>query len=802
MYIAFFLVSAALGALQILEMRILSFSAWHYFAYIIIALAITGSAAAGAFFPVKNIKSGDLRRFLSIFSLVFGAAVFLSVYLISKIRLDALMSDIIAQTAALAAGSAALSVPSFCLGAVSVCIYSAFKDKIHRFYAVSLTGGAIGSLAALPLIDFCGAEAATFVIAFMPFAAAFLFADNKSKSLRFLSAGASVLFILCAVFISGEILEFRPAGSKILAGLLRDHMAKIESSRWDRNGRVDVTVSDKPFNLFNYFPGIKSSVVTIDGDAFSFVYDFGEKNQALGGSLPSVSYYGLESPDVLCIGMSSTEIGLASLAGAKHLDIVEVNRSMVDLVEAKYSEFKENLLKKCGVSVYNDEARRYLANSEKKYDLIKIPGDETWAGMNGGAYIFNESYLYTVEAIESYLDHLTGEGTLSFMTRIFWPPRETMRLVTEISAVLRSMGITNPGRHIMIASDGVLASVSVKKRPFTWAELDTFYELTLGTDNVRIVYAPGFSANEAYFAPVFQGVNFSAEAGRLLLSQSFDLFFEMAAQGQAGQFVDNYKYDISPATDDRPYFSNFFRVGETPVDNGLMESRHNDYSFFAIVLIVVSVILLFVFGISLIVSSSLLSELKNLKKDSAAAFALFSMLGAGFVFLEIPLIQQFALIWGDIPGAVAATTAVLLPMCGAGSLLSGRSLDLMRRKPASAALLLFVPLLVFSYAFAIPCAASYFIALSFVPKLLLTALFLLPVGLVAGQLFPISLKIYGKKSEKFIPWCYCADGVASILATFFSLIISMICGFQGVVIISALCYFAAALIIWKAALKS
>ena len=78
MYIAFFLVSAALGALQILEMRILSFSAWHYFAYIIIALAITGSAAAGAFFSVKNFKSGDLRRFPSIFSLVFGAIMLLA----------------------------------------------------------------------------------------------------------------------------------------------------------------------------------------------------------------------------------------------------------------------------------------------------------------------------------------------------------------------------------------------------------------------------------------------------------------------------------------------------------------------------------------------------------------------------------------------------------------------------------------------------------------------------------------------------------------------------------------------------
>jgi len=797
MYIAFFLVSAALFSLQILEMRILSFTAWHYFAYIVIALAITGSAAAGAFFSLKGFRREGSERFLSLFSLVFGGAVFLSVFLISKIRLDALMPDKIAQIAALAAGCAAFSLPSFCLGAVSVCIYSLYGDRLQRFYAVSLAGGAFGSLAALPLIDFCGAEAATFIIALLPSAAAFLFAGRPNKLIRFLSVAVSSAFLLCAVLRPGDILEFKPAESKILAKVTGVPGAEIESTKWDRNGRVDLVTSDKPLILLNYFPNIKSSVVTIDGDAFSFVYDFGKKNPVFWGSIQSVGYYELESPEVLSIGLSSTEVGLASFAGAKHLDIVEVNRSMIGSMKAKYAEFKENLLEQDDVSIYSDEARHFLANSTKKYDLIRIPGDETWAGMNGGAYIFNESRLYTVEAIEGYLNHLKDEGTLSFMTRIFWPPRETMRLVTEISAVLRSMGMTDPGRHIMVVSDGILASVSVKKRPFTWTELDTFYELTLGTDNVRIVYAPGFSANEAYFAPVFQGVNFSAEAGRLLLSQSFDLFFEMAAIGESDRFIADYKYDISPATDDRPYFSNYFRVGKTPVDNDMLESRHNDYSLFSIVLIFISVILILVTGISMILSSTLLSGLKMRKRDSAEAFVLFSALGAGFVFIELPLIQQFALVWGDIPVAAAVTMAVFLPLCGIGSMLSGRLSDALAEKPAAAAVLLFVPLLVFSYAFAVPRAAAFFITLSFVPKLLLTILFLLPVGLVAGLFFPVSLKIYGEKDKKFIPWCYCTDGVVSALAAMFSLIVSMACGFRWVVIAAALCYLIAALIILK-----
>lgn len=802
MYIAFFLVSAALFALQILEMRILSFTAWHHFAYFIIALAIMGSAAAGAFFSVKGLKREASRGFLSVSSLLLALSVFLSVFLISKMPLDALIANNLGQIPLLAAGCAALSVPSFCLGAVSVGIYSFFSGRIRLFYAVSLAGGALGSLAALPLIDFCGAERATFVVALLPAAAAFIFADKSLKLYRFLSLTLSFAFILCALLFAKDILEFKPAGSKILARVMSESGAEIESMEWDRNGRVDIAVSDKPLNLYNYFPYIGNTIVTIDGDAFSFIYDFGEKNQAFLGSIHSLSYYDLNSPEVLCIGLSSTEIGLASFAGAKHLDIVEVNRAMIDMVGAKYAGFRDDLLKKSWVSLYNDEARRFLAKSSKKYDLIKIPGDETWAGMSGGAYVFNESRLYTLEAVEAYMNHLNDNGTLSFMTRIFWPPRETMRLVAEISVVLQKMGISDPGRHITVVSDGLLTVISVKKRPYTWMELDTFNELMLGTYNMRIIYAPGFSAGTSYFAPLFLGFNFSADMGRQVLGQSFGLFFEMAAQGGADQFIESYKYDISPATDDRPYFSNYFRIGRTSVDNDLLESHYIDYSLFSIVLIFIAVILVAALGISMIFSSNLLSGLKKSKNDSLTAFLLFSMLGAGFIFLELPLIQQFALIWGDIPTAAAVTTALFLPMCGAGSMLSGKFLDSLVKRRVSAALLFFVPLLVLSYAFAVPRAAAFFITLPFVPKLLLTALFLAPVGLVAGQLFPVSLKIYGEKDEKFIPWCYCTDGAVSALATVFSLIISMTWGFQAVVITAAFCYLVAVSIIFKLTLKS
>ena len=99
----------------------------------------------------------------------------------------------------------------------------------------------------------------------------------------------------------------------------------------------------------------------------------------------------------------------------------------------KYSTFKNNILKSEKVSILHDEVRSFLEKTDKKYDLIQLSGTDTVSALMNGAYIMNESYLYTKEAFRLYLDRLNDEGTLAFMRWVLWPPRETLRVAVTAS---------------------------------------------------------------------------------------------------------------------------------------------------------------------------------------------------------------------------------------------------------------------------------------------------------------------------------------------------------------------------------
>ena len=53
-----------------------------------------------------------------------------------------------------------------------------------------------------------------------------------------------------------------------------------------------------------------------------------------------------------------------------------------------------------------------VAASSERYDLIQVPLLDSFAAAAGGTHSLSESYLYTVEALAAYLDHLRPGGYL------------------------------------------------------------------------------------------------------------------------------------------------------------------------------------------------------------------------------------------------------------------------------------------------------------------------------------------------------------------------------------------------------
>src|SRR5690606_8524125 len=131
--------------------------------------------------------------------------------------------------------------------------------------------------------------------------------------------------------------------------------------------------------------------------------------------------------------------------GARRVDAVELNPQAVELVAETYSDFTGRLYDDERVEVHIAEARGFVRRSEDRFDLIQVSLMDSFAASGAGVQALGESYLYTVEAIEEYLQHLGPAGFLAVTRWIKLPPRDILKLVATIRAALERAGVERPG---------------------------------------------------------------------------------------------------------------------------------------------------------------------------------------------------------------------------------------------------------------------------------------------------------------------------------------------------------------------
>ena len=784
---AVFIISAIVFALEILEIRILSFSAWHYLTYMVVAVAVMGFAAAGIVLSMKK-NVGNFRKLSFFSSVLFTVSIPVSFFCVSKIPLDAMMFNKIHLISFLAADSVLLFLPSFFAGLSLIPLFENAGKNVHVPYFFSVAGSVAGCLAALPLMEFFGMEGILSLIVCAAAVSSLLLSGFDAKNRK--QPAVSIILLLFSISllpVKDRLFSFKPAASKIINAAVSEKTPP-DYTKWDRAGRVDIANDAGKLTALDFFPGAKRGVVTIDGDAATLIYDFSENPGQIALSLYSAGYLGLQNPDVFIAGLSATDIAAALFWQARSVTSVEVNKAMIDLTTQKYSTFKNNILKNEKVSVLHGEVRDFLGKTPKKYDLIQFSGTDTASALLNGMYIMSESYLYTKEAFKSYIGHLSDDGTLAFIRWMFWPPRETLKVAATAVAALREAGIDHPENNIVIIGDGVLASTLVKKRPFTWSELNDFAGAAAATRNLRIIYAPGFSAGISYYDPVFKNVNFSTGQGVEFLKSGFNLFFDSVSRGKEQAFIRTYSYNITPAGDDRPFFFNYFKFGE---DSLLREIRNvvTDSSMFQLVMLFFTFVLILFLAVSMLLTPLFFMPKEDKNYLPAAQILAFAAIGSGFMFIEMTLIQKFTLLLGNPAASAAETIGILLVFSALGTLFSKKILILLGERVFFGASMVVLPLIIFGYAVVFPHFTGFCIGYGHGLKTFLAALFIAPLGFLTGLVFPVSLIIAGEKKTSFVPLAIGANGAASVLATVISVILAFVYGFKFVFVASAFCYF-------------
>jgi hypothetical protein len=793
-FLGVFLVAMAVLSLEVILTRIFSFSIWYHFAYLTISMALLGFGSSGAILAAyPQILAKGRNRVLVVVSLVSCCAIIGALLIFSRYPLQpgTMFTAPIQFSWSLLGYYVGITLPFFFAGMAIATSLEAFAEEVSYLYFWDLFGAAIGSLLSLLLINWLGAPGGVLVCALLMLVAASFFATQISKTLTFVMTLLSLGFVCVIPFVKNQI-TIMPCDQKAVSNVYEEPgRFKSLFSEWNAINRVDVYTSTKKSvrdclwcntGISEAYKGTFPDVHTILFDAHngSNIYQFSgnmNKIRFLDYHLLKTPYVVKEKPKVLILGVGGGIDVLNALNNdASSITAVELQPLAVNLLKGKFARWTGYLFTDYEqINLIAGEGRNFVSSTDERYDHIQITSTDTFAALNTGAYLMMESYLYTVDAISTYFDHLTENGTLCIIIGDMlrkggyqYQPLNS-RLVLQFLEALRAKGIESPQRHIAVfgkrQKHGVVRSIPLlKKTPFTRADMVKLrsFSKKVGT---YVIFDP-------------------------LVDKAPDSFMEKvirAGSKERESLIDEAPYNIIPCTDDNPFFFHFIRWNEV-----LDVFNPKKYTFITpvfgqailLLLLAQSIILSFIF----IILPLLTSTKTRFKAGKSLGYLLYFLsLGIGFMFIEISFIQKFVLFLGYPAYAFAITIFSLLLFSGLGSYWTGK----FERSPESSiknSFLALVPILLL-YAWFLPYIFNYFIGENFWIKGLIAVLFQMPLGFVLGMFFPLGIKVVNRVNVRMVPWAWGINGMSSVVSTIVAIILAMNYGFAVVVYLAIAVYF-------------
>ncbi|MEP7304709.1 MAG: hypothetical protein ABJA98_04250, partial [Acidobacteriota bacterium] len=407
------LVSATLLMTELALTRIFSVVMYYHFAFLAISIALFGLSASGVFAYVARrwLDRYTASGLLAVQAVIYAAATVVALFALVRLRVGLnytpenlrLMLTIYALAA----------LPFFTGGLVITLAISRFRSRINSVYAADLTGAAAGCLVLIPLLDRLGAPGVVLAAAAGALAAAVLFAPPASRK-RFAAAGVVAMAVLIAGQASG-VAVFDVTDTK---GHTNDHVLFSKWNSFSRIGVYERTHGD--WSLSYTYKGAlpDSRYMDIDSAASTPILKLDPSLanvQYLRYELTAFAYHLKErlSPgpgfSALVIGPGGgRDLVSALVFGASHVDGVEINPIIADdVMRGQFRDYSGGIYTHPRVRIVIDDGRSFVRRTPDRYDVIQASLVDTWAATAAGAYTLTENTLYTVEAFNDYLDHLT-----------------------------------------------------------------------------------------------------------------------------------------------------------------------------------------------------------------------------------------------------------------------------------------------------------------------------------------------------------------------------------------------------------
>jgi len=519
------------------------------------------------------------------------------------------------------------AIPFVISGRLYSMLFKALPQASGKLYFADLTGAGAGGILVVFILNNAGMLKSAIIICLLPLVMTFILpaANRRLKAAQyalpillvasFFMPAQSVKVIESGFygFFSNTGKEFGVFGN---AGL----SPEIEFTSWNSFSRTDLIKTD-------VIPNTK--FLLIDGGATAPMYEFDgdirnlEQFKTDNGFVP----FAVGGKDnVLLIGVGGgLDVLYAIAADSKNITAVEINTASIEAVRL-FGDFNGHIFDRPEVKVHGGDGRSFVRYTNERFDLIfmSIAVTNTTQGVG---FALSENYIYTIEAMEEYLEHLNENGSVVIVVH---DQNAINKLTATAVQALVGRGVPLEETPDYIASYFKLTGTAdqrtvfdpvivIKKSPFS-AEESMLFDNEISARGAYSAYLPHLNQ---------QGPLLQIKTGQLASLEELIGGFEMNAR---------------PATDNNPYFFNFDRK----INATLLQ--------------------ILIFSLA---GSLLLFAFCAWKKSGVAPPTYFGLLGMGFMMIEIPLIQKFILYLGHPTPAFSYILAALLIGSGMGSFTAG-----------------------------------------------------------------------------------------------------------------------------------
>jgi hypothetical protein len=165
----------------------------------------------------------------------------------------------------------------------------------------------------------------------------------------------------------------------------------------------------------------------------------------------------------------------------------------------------------------------------------------------------------------------------------------------------------------------------------------------------------------------------------------------------------------------------------------------------------------------------------------------FGALGAGFMLIEVSVLQRFVLLLGHPVYSLTVTLFSLLLGTGAGAALSRRVDDAALGRTTSVALVLIAVTVLGVMLLSAPLI-SWAIPFSRPARILMAVGSLVPIGIMLGIPMPAGIRLLNARTPEMLTWAWGINGALSVLGSTFAIFIAMNWGFRTTLLTAATTY--------------